>query len=85
MVEAVYSLCGLASLMCALLLLRAYRRTKTKLLLWSGLCFVAMTVNSLLLILDWIILPQLDFYPVRTFVMLVGLFVLLYGLIWEKA
>ena len=35
----VYVLCLLTSLACAVLLLRSYRQTRIRLLLWSGLCF----------------------------------------------
>jgi len=40
----IYSLCALTALACAILLLQAYRRGGYRLLLWSGLCFVGLTV-----------------------------------------
>ena len=39
MASTVYVLCTLASTLCALLLLRDYGRTRSRLLLWSGLSF----------------------------------------------
>jgi hypothetical protein len=50
--EAVYVLCAATSVACAVLLLRAYARTGAHLLLWSGLCFVCLGANNVLLFLD---------------------------------
>jgi len=38
MAELVYAPCALASLCCAVLLVRQHRRKPTRLLLWSSLC-----------------------------------------------
>jgi hypothetical protein len=53
----IYSLCAAAALSCAMLLLRAFSRSGYRLLLWSGLCFVGLTMNNLLLVLDKIVFP----------------------------
>ena len=45
----VYGLCVITSAMCAWLLLRGYARSRVPLLMWSGLCFVGLTLNNLLL------------------------------------
>jgi hypothetical protein len=82
MSEAIYSLCALTALTCAVLLLQAYRRTRSRLLLWSGICFVGLTLNNLLLIVDKLILPRVDLSLERLVVALVAMLVLLYGLIW---
>ena len=55
--KAIYGLCTLTALWCAWLLLRSYGRTRFRLLLWSGLCFVALTANNEQQILDKIIIP----------------------------
>jgi hypothetical protein len=83
MVEAVYILCALTSLMCAVLLLRGYGRSRMRLLLWSGLCFVALTVNNVVLFLDLVVFPGLDLSLWRSVLALVGVATLLYGLIWD--
>ena len=83
MAVAVYVLCALTSLACAVLLLRAYARNHARLLLWSGLCFCGLAVNNALLFTDRIVLPEIDLLLVREFTALVGLLLLLYGLIWE--
>jgi hypothetical protein len=81
---AIYSLCAAVALLCAALLLRAYRRNRYRLLLWSGLCFAGLTLNNALLIVDKIFLPvQVDLSALRLAVSLMAVLVLLYGLIWE--
>lgn len=85
MAEIVYILCALTSVACAALLLRAYLKSRTALLLWSSLCFIAFALNNILLVIDLIFLPNIDLSPLRTLVMLLGFAFLLYGFIWEKA
>lgn len=84
MAECIYILCGLTSLLCALLLLRGYLHTKMRLLLWSALCFFGLTVNNILLFLDKIELPNVDLSLWRSISALVALLLLLYGLIWDS-
>jgi uncharacterized protein DUF5985 len=84
MVEAVYILCMLTSLACAVLLLRSYGRSRMRLLLWSGLCFLALAINNLVLFLDLVIFPGLDLSLLRGLVALAGVATLLYGLIWDS-
>ena len=82
---AVYLLCLGASITCLVLLARSYARTHTRLLLWSALCFVALSANNLLLFIDVIVLPtQVDLIPLRQISSLVAVSVLLYGFIWES-
>jgi hypothetical protein len=80
----IYLLCTLTSLACAWLLLASYRRTRHRLLFWSGWSFVAMTVNNLFLVLDKVVFPDADLLPVRLVAALVSMLLLLYGLIYEK-
>jgi hypothetical protein len=83
MAGVVYMLCALTALLCAHLLLRTYRRSRYQLLLWSGLCFVGLTVNNLMLVLDKLVLPWIDLSTWRLVPALLGMLVLLYGLIWH--
>jgi hypothetical protein len=78
-----YSLAALTSLACMLLLFRAHARTGLRLLFWSALCFVGLSVNNLLLFLDLIVFPDLDLRLWRLAAALAGLLALLYGFIWE--
>lgn len=80
----IYSLCAVTALGCAFLLLRGYRRSRYRLLLWSGLCFAGLTVNNLLLVIDKVALPSGDLSTPRTLVALVAMIVLLFGLIWDS-
>lgn len=80
----VFALCALTSAACAFLLLRGYARSKARLLLWSGLCFVGLALNNLLLFVDLRVVPGTDLSVWRTLPAMVGLAVLLYGLVWES-
>lgn len=84
MAAAVYVLCALTSLACAILLLRGFQQRGIRLLLWSGLGFVGFTVGNTLLVVDLVLLPTtVDLYMVRTLPVLFGLMVLIYGLVWD--
>ena len=79
----VYGLCVVTSALCAVLLLRGYARSRVPLLLWSGLCFIGLTLNNLLLFVDVQIAPMIHLSTWRTLPALVGVLLLLYGMIWE--
>lgn len=86
MAEAVYILCALTALACAVLLVRGYRRSRARFLLWSSLCFLALALNNVLLFIDKVIYADVDMPMLalaRTGVALVGLALLVYGLIWD--
>jgi hypothetical protein len=80
---AVYLLCAATALACTALLLRGYFRTQTRLLLWCGLCFLALTAENIVLYIDVVLYPDVYLLPVRRGVALIGVTALLYGLIWE--
>jgi uncharacterized protein DUF5985 len=84
MAETVYLLCAATSSLCAVLLLRGYGRTRTRLLFWSGLCFVGLAVNNALLVVDLMVVPDVDLSTWRTVPAVFGLGLLLYGLTWES-
>ena len=73
----------LTSVACTVLLLRAYAANGVRLLLWSGLCFVFLSLNNILLFLDLVIFTDVDLRPYRLIAALVGLLCLLYAFIWE--
>ena len=81
---AIYVLTSLTTLLCAVLLLRAYASVRRRLLLWSGLCFVGMTISNLLVIADLVLFPEIDFYTYRLGSAAIAMALLLYGLIWES-
>ncbi|MES2765378.1 MAG: DUF5985 family protein [Bacteroidota bacterium] len=79
----VYILCVAASLTCTALLLRAYAQNRVRLLLWSGMCFIGLTINNVILFLDVVVFPENDLYVFRMIATIIGLLCLLYGFIWE--
>ncbi len=81
---AVYVLCALTSLACAVLLLRGYRRGRVRLLLWSGICFVGLALNNFLLIIDTNVIAETDLSIFRTLPALIGVGFLIYGLVWDS-
>lgn len=81
--EAIYLLSAGASLVAALLLLRQYRRTRTKLLFWSCVGFAGLAVNNVLVYVDLVLVPAIDLSVLRTAAAAAGILSLLYGLIWE--
>ena len=78
----IYSLCAFTALLCSGLLLRSYHKTKYRLLLWAGLCFVLQTVNNTLLVIDKLV-PSTDFLTWRLLIALISMMFLIYGLIWD--
>lgn len=82
--KIIYSLCLLTSIACAFMLLRAYRASRYRLLFWSGLCFVGLSINNALLILDKHVFPDTDLSTWRLVSAMAALLLLLYGLIWEE-
>ncbi len=81
---AIYILGAATSLLCALLLLRGYSRSKKKLLFWSGLCFAGLSISNFLVIGDLLLLPNIDLYAWRLGTAAVAMMLLLYGLIWSS-
>ena len=84
MAVAFYSLCTLTASLCAWLLLRAYARSRYKLLLWGGICFAGLTLSNGLLVADKLVFPDVDLFTWRLVLALLAMLVLLYGIIWDK-
>lgn len=82
MAIAVYALCALTSLTCAVLLLRAYAAERVRLLLWTALCFCGLAINNVALFFD--VLLALDIGALRKVPALIGVVLLLHGLISES-
>jgi hypothetical protein len=83
MAEVVYLLCAATSVACAALLVRGYARTGTRLLLWSGLCFVGLALNNIVLVVDLMVIRDTDLSTWRLVPAAAGILLLLYGLVWE--
>lgn len=85
MILSVYLGCAATSLWCAILLLRASRRERKGLLLWTGLCFAFLFLGNVMVVVDLSIVPERDLALTRVIPGLVGIGFLLYGLVWESA
>lgn len=84
MAEAVYVLCAITSLLCAVLLLRSWFAAKRRLLMWSALCFVGLMANNLLLVVDRILVPSVDMSMIVKLPALAGVALFVFGLVWEQ-
>ena len=80
----VYTLCFATSTLCAYLLGRSFRRTRSRLLFWSALCFVLLAVVNFVVVLDMLVFPEINFRPLRLWLSLVAVAVLLFGFIWDE-
>lgn len=85
MAPVIYTLCALTSITCLVLLWRSWRASGARLLFWSALCFAALSVNNVLLVLDRVVFPvEVDLHIWRLVWALAAVLLLLYGLIWEE-
>ncbi|HEX5425634.1 MAG TPA: DUF5985 family protein [Candidatus Acidoferrales bacterium] len=81
---AVYILGTLTTLACGGLLLRGYARGRSKLLLWSAICFLGLAISNALVFIDLVVLPaSIDLYFWRLLTATLAMVALMYGLIWE--
>ena len=78
-----YLLALITCMACTALLLRDYLRTRARLLLWSTLCFVGLSINNALVFADLVLFPSSDLRVFRSVAALAGIACLLYGFIWE--
>ncbi len=70
--------------LCAGLLLRAYARTRRRLLLWSALCFVGLCIANAILIVDVAVVRDVSLYRWRLGITAGSMLLLLYGLVFES-
>ena len=81
--EGIYLLCAATSLTAAALLLRHYRARRTPLLFWSFIAFIGLSVNNVLVFVDFSIMPGFSLAFPRTVAGTLGMLALAYGLIWD--
>lgn len=84
MAEAVYVLCAITSLVCAVLLFKGHRDSRNRLLFWSSLCFAGLALNNALLLVDVFTGPTLDLRLPRTGIAVLSLAMLIHGLVGES-
>jgi hypothetical protein len=83
--KLVYLLGAIVTAMCAVLLLRGFARSRSRLLLWSGLCFAGLTLSNVLLFVDLVLLPaNHSLYMWRLSTAAGAMLLLVYGLVFES-
>ena len=80
----VYILCAITCLLCAILLFRGYARTGVRLLFWSGLCFIGLMLDNVMVYVDLVIVPDVSLAVWRKIPGLIAISLLLYGLVWDS-
>jgi uncharacterized membrane protein len=81
--EIVYVLCAVTSLACAVLLVRAWRATRSRLLLPSAVCFVGFFVNNVVLVIDEVFTANtVSLVLVRDGLNVASVTALVVGLVW---
>ena len=81
--EVVYLLCATTSLVVAAMLLRQYRKVRTRLVLWSFICFTGLVVNNVLVYVDLVMFTGVDLSAYRSGAGAAAMASMLYGLVWE--
>jgi len=84
MAAASYVFGMLVALLCGILLARGYRQSHQRLLLWSSICFLGLSLQSALIFIDLVLLPNTDLHLLRRSVVAVSMIVLIYGLFWDS-
>jgi hypothetical protein len=81
--KTIYLLCAAASLVVALMLLRQYLKSRTRLLLWSLVCFTGLAANNVLVYIDLVVYTGVDLSVYRSAAGAAAMAAMLYGLVWE--
>jgi hypothetical protein len=81
--KTIYLLCAAASLVVALMLLRQFLKSRTRLLLWSLVCFTGLAANSVLVYIDLVVYTGVDLSVYRSAAGAAAMAAMLYGLVWE--
>lgn len=75
----VYGLGLVTAVICAVVVLLSWRRTRAPILFWTGISFVLLSINNVILLLDRVILLDVNFWPWRQVPTVFAVLVLLYG------
>ena len=78
-----YAIAVMSSATCAVLLLRAYAHRGIRLLMWSGICFIGLTISNVALFVDLVVFPHIDLRLARLVPALAGMMCLLYGFVFD--
>ena len=80
---SIYLLCLLTASACFVLLLRGYRRSGTRLLLWSSVCFGFLAIHAVIVMVELLFFPATDLQMLRHVVSRAAVGSLIFGLVWE--
>jgi hypothetical protein len=83
MASVVYALCAAASLLCVVLLARAWLANRIPLLMWTLVCFVGLAANNIVLFIDKAVVTDTDLSVWRALPAALGIAALVYGLVRE--
>ena len=81
--KTIYLLCAATSLLVAMMLMRQYVKSHTRLVLWSVISFAGLAINSVLVYVDLIMYTGVDLSLYRSAAGAAAMAVMVYGLIWE--
>jgi hypothetical protein len=81
--EGIYLLCATTSLVVAAILLRQYLKVRTRLVLWSVVCFAGLAVNNVMVYIDLVMYTGVDLSVYRSVAGAVAMVAMVYGLVWE--
>jgi Family of unknown function (DUF5985) len=81
---AIYLLSAATCLLCAVLLLRSYAQRRVRLLLWSGLCFLGLMLENVMMYVDFVIYTDVNLAILRKLPAVIALSLLLFGLVWDS-
>lgn len=85
MAAIIFVLCTITSFLCAIMLWRNWRASGHRLIFWTSLCFIFLTMNNGLLVLDEVLLgARYDLRLWRVALGLIAFSLLVYGLIAEE-
>lgn len=85
MAAVVYLLCTFTSLLCAIMLFRAFRKSQFRLLFWSSMGFTGFALSNILLIVDLLVFPDVTYIiNFRSVPAVIGMVTMIYGLIMEE-
>ncbi|MBK5260880.1 MAG: hypothetical protein JJE51_14915 [Thermoanaerobaculia bacterium] len=82
LINLIYVLCLAVSGVCVFFLLRGWRESRVRLLLWSAIGFTGIALNNLLLVIDTQIAADLSVW--RGAPALIGITIFIWGLVEER-
>jgi hypothetical protein len=83
MAELIYGLCTILSLAIAVMLWRQHRRSPSRMIYWTAMCFTGLALSNLVLVVDKLVFTDVDLRVLRHSISLLSIGLLLFGLVYE--